>query len=99
MNKEQAFRQLVENESNREKYFDKIPSDISMFVIDNEYTNNLLHERDMLIRLVFGEHAEAIEWFIYEWVPGRDVACNDKSATINNIDEYITWMKENEGFN
>lgn len=99
MNKEQVFRQLVENEANRDKYFGKIPSDIQPFVIDNEYTNNLLHERDMLIRLIFGEYSEAIEWFLYEWRPGFEVRLGDKSKKINDIDEYIEWMKENESFN
>lgn len=102
VNKEQIFRELVKNESIREEYFDRLPQDICMAFIDNEYVNNLLHERDMLIRLIFGEHSDSIEWFLYEWNPDScreyDVEYQGKRAKIKNIDEYISWMKENEDF-
>lgn len=100
MNKERIFREIYANELKRDKYFDSLPRDICMFVIENSYTDNLLHERDMLIRLIFGEHSEAVEWFLYEWTPGKEISMiGDVTPTpINTIDEYIDWMKKNEGF-
>lgn len=98
MNKELIFRELYKNQLKRDEYFDKLPRDINMFVIDNQFTNNVLQERDMLIRLIFGEHADAVEWFLYEWKPGAEVGFDTVVVKINNIDEYIEYMKNNEGF-
>ena len=98
MNKEQIFRELCYNDQVRDDYFNQIPADICMSYVDNGYTNNLLQERDMLIKLIFGEHTEAIEWFLYEWKPGMAVGCNGITYKIHNIDEYIDFMKKNEGF-
>lgn len=99
MNKERIFRELVKNEQERSDYFDTIPNDICMAFTYNKYVDNLLQERDMLIRLIFGEHSEAIEWFLYEWRPGFEIGLAGQTPTpINSIDEYIDYMKKNEGF-
>jgi hypothetical protein len=98
MNKEQIFRELCYNDQVRDGYFNQIPVDIRMSYVDNGYTNNLLQERDMLIKLIFGEHTEAIEWFLYEWKPGMEVGYDGDMTKIWNIDEYIDFMKKNEGF-
>lgn len=92
--KEKIFRELYANLLKRDKYFDTIPQDICMAFIENRYVDNLLHERDMLIRLIFGDQSDAIEWFLYEWRPGFEV----DGVKINNIDEYIDYMKKCEGF-
>lgn len=92
--KEKIFRELYANLLKRDEYFDTIPQDINMAFIENQYVDNLLHERDMLIRLIFGEHSDAIEWFLYEWRPGFEV----DGVKINNIDEYIDYMKKCEWF-
>lgn len=92
--KEKIFRELYANLLKRDEYFDTIPRDINMAFVENQYVDNLLRERDMLIRLIFGEHSDAIEWFLYEWRPGFEV----DGVKINNIDEYIDYMKKYEGF-
>ena len=98
MNKERIFRELVKNDQQRTAYLEKVPSDLHDVVIFNGYVDNLLHERDMLIRLIFGEHSEAVEWFLYEWKPGYEVGVNGVTGNINSLDDYIEWMKTNEGF-
>lgn len=98
MHKEQIFRDMYSNMQKRDAYFDKLPADINMAFIDNYYVNNLLFERDILIDAVFGEHAEAVSWFFYEWKPGMKVYADMAEAEINSIDEYIDWMKRYEGF-
>ena len=99
MNKERIFRQLYANEQTRDAYLEKVPKDLYDVVIFNGYVDNLLHERDMLIRLIFDEHATAIEWFLYEWKPGFEVGVDGMTPVpINSIDEYIEYMKNNEGF-
>ena len=98
MNKEKIFRELYEGSVKRDEWFDKLPRDINTAFIDNGYVNNLLMERDMLMSIVMGEHLEAVEWFLYEWRPGMVVGANGVTTKIHNIDEYIDWMKKNEGF-
>lgn len=98
MNKEQIFRELCYNDQVRDGYISQIPVDIRMSFVDNLYTNNLLQERDMLLKFIFGEHIEAIEWFLYEWKPGMEVGYDGVMTKIWNIDEYIEFMKKNEDF-
>jgi len=94
MNKAQIFRELYANVLARDGYLERCPADIRTCVFDNEYANNLQLERDMLIKTVFGEHTEAVEWFLYEWRPGVKVG----DVAINSIDEYIAYMVEHKGF-
>lgn len=99
MNKELIFKQLHTNLLERDKYFDSIPTDICMAFMDNVLVDNLLHERDMLIKLIFGDQADAVEWFLYEWTPEMEFGPGDGPLrTAKNIDEYIAYMKEHEGF-
>lgn len=99
MNKERAFRELYRLSKLRDDYLDTVPSDLYPTVIDNKYVNIVVHERDMLLRLVFGDQAESVEWFLYEWKPGYDVGCDGvELRPINNIDEYIEYLREHEGF-
>lgn len=98
MNREQIFRELYANILKRDEYFDRLPRDINMFVVDNGYTDNLLHERDKLIEHIFGEYADAITWFLYDWKPGFECGCLGVCVPIHNIDEYIDYLKEYEGF-
>lgn len=98
MNKSKIFRKIYENEQKRDKYLMSIPADIRMSVVDNAYTNSVQEERDMLLRLIFEEYTFAIEWFLYEWTPGAEVGFDTDMVKINSIDEYIDYMKNNEGF-
>ena len=98
MNKEQIFRKLCSNNQIRDNYFSQLPADICMSYVDNGYVNNLLNERDMLLEFIFGEHTESIQWFLYDWKPGMEVGYDDVMTKIQNIDEYIDFMKKNEGF-
>lgn len=98
MNREKIFRELYKNDTSRDKYLGSIPVDIRSAFFDNQFVNNLCMERDMLIRMVFGEYADAIEWFLYEWRPGMEVGHDTVVMKIYSIDEYIEYMKINEGF-
>ena len=71
-----------------------LPIDINTAFIDNGYVNKLSMERDMLLKIIFGEHTEAVEWFLYEWRPGFEVGCLGVCIPIHNIDDYINYMKK-----
>lgn len=94
MNKAQIFRELYNNSVAREGYIDRVPVDIRDAISSNDYSINLQLERDMLLKQVFGEYTEAVEWFLYEWRPGFKV----DDVAINSIDEYIAYMVQHEEF-
>ena len=98
MNKEQLFHELYESKLKEEAYIDSIPSDISTAFVDNEYANSISVTNEKLIKYIFGDSFDSILWFLYEWKPGYKVGSNGKITTIHSIDDYITWMKEFEGF-
>ena len=54
--------------------------------------------KDKLMKVAFGEHYQSVEWFLYEWKPGFEVGIDGVETVINNIDDYIAWLKLNEGF-
>lgn len=98
MRLERLFREIYKNHVERTEYLDCIPRDINTFVVDNAYAVNMDQERDMLIKAIFGIWAESVEWFLYEWEPGYEVSIHGISTKIYNIDEYIDWIKKEEGF-
>ena len=98
MTKEQIFRTLYDNYLKREAYLDSVPSDLQPAVFDTEYVNLLDADKNILLEAVFGEYKQSIEWFLYEWQPGYEVGINGVNVKIYNIDQYIDWMKVNEGF-
>lgn len=94
MDKEQLFRELYQSLVERNAYTDSIPREFDGVVFDNPYANSLGMDLEKVMDFAFGEHAEAISWFFYEWKPG--FCCGD--VKINSIDDYIDYMKANEGF-
>lgn len=58
----------LDNES--DAYTSSIPSDISAAFFDNTYVNNLQTQKELLITALFGDMAEDINWFLYEFTPG-----------------------------
>jgi len=100
MSKEQLFREIYKLHQEAEEYLNKLPDDIkhSGYIFDNGYTNPLMIMKDKLMEVAFGEHYQSIEWFLYDWQPGYGVGIHGVETEIHNIDDYITWMKLNEGF-
>ena len=102
MTREEIFRKLYKEYKAAQDYMSKVPSDISTFMVTNDYAESYHKMVEMLIPAYFGKHAEAIEWFIYDWEVGYKVSANigDRTIilTINNIDEYIKYLKKYEDF-
>lgn len=98
VNKEHIFRQLYASKIERDAYFDSIPSDIAPVVWDNRYVTLLEGDYQILFEGLFGDDAESILWFLHEWRPGFEVGVGGMMTQINDIDQYIDWIKANEGF-
>ena len=99
MNKEQLFRSLYKSHQRRIEWIDKLPKDIQQAFFDNEYVNALLEDNTLLMQSVFAEHYDSVEWFLYDWKPGAEVGqVGEEPVKIQDIDQYIAWMKSMEGF-
>ena len=98
MTKIEVFKKLVALNKKQNDYIDRVPSDISAVVFDNEYINIQGQMMDLLIQNYFGDQADSIYWFLYDWKPGYSVEVDGQQTMINNIDEYIAWMKAVEFF-
>jgi hypothetical protein len=98
MSKEQTFRFIYEQMQKGDEFINSVPRSIRDAFFDNPLQESTQLIADILIRKYFDEHWESIEWFIYEWKPGYSVGVSGQETVINSIDEYIEWMKLNEGF-
>lgn len=98
IDKESIFRELHRQNQLRDQYLDNVPGDLYIAVIDNQYVNSIATERDIMVKAVFGDDTESVEWFLYEWKPGYEVGFNGVTEKIDNIDQYIDWIKKYEGF-
>lgn len=98
MKKSDIFRALYKSYVARGEYIDKVPNDIVTYVFDNKYVNLLQDDNSMMMCILFGEHMEAVEWFLYEWDIGKCAAVHNKEYYFKDIEEYIDYMKANEGF-
>lgn len=96
--KEGLFRELYRNGEKQKEYADKIPLDIRMAFIDNEYAVRMNHENVMLLKAVFGSHYDSVSWFLNEWRPGFEIGIDEVTEKIMDIDQFINWMKKHEDF-
>ena len=79
-------------------FLDSIPSSVSTVFFDTPYIEELHIMNSTMRKLIFGADFESIEWFLYEWSPGAEVAHDGVTKKINDIDEYIDWIVQYEGF-
>lgn len=100
MTKAELFRNLVKLYATSDSWLNTVPREINSVFFDNPAMDAMYNANTMLIREYFGEHAEAVEWFIYEWKPGYTVRAPESQdeIPINSIDEYVAYMKLYEGF-
>jgi hypothetical protein len=94
VNRENIFRKLYQNQLDREKWLNSVPSEIQMVFWSTPYIDSCIRDRNMMVEYVFGEHLDAIDWFLYDWQPGYEV----DGTPIRDIDHYIEFLKQTEGF-
>lgn len=86
---------LIELELAKNTYIDSIPTDIRGVFFDNEYTNSMGRQYDLLLQTLFGPAmAEDVYWFLLEWKPGYTVSIDGKEYVINTPKEFIAYMAE-----
>ena len=85
----------------REKYLNNIPTDISVVVFDNTYTNSMSMELEGILELfVHPALLEELDWFLYDYVPGTDITLSTGQVyTINTTEDFIKYLSDNYELN
>lgn len=96
--KEEVFRIIWQQKQNADKFIDSLPMSINEAFFANEFTDAYHIISDTLMREYFGKHWDSVCWFLYEWRKGFTVGIHKADTVINDIDDYIEWMKQNEDF-
>ena len=82
----------------RDEYMDLVPTDLSISVIDNVYTNLTGCMFDTLFDHVFGpDFSDDVGYFLYEPYP-HIIEVDSKKYEINNVEEYLAYAHENFNF-
>ncbi len=100
--KAQIFKKLFESNQRADAYLEKIPTDIATAFFDNAFVNEKDYQIQELEKAVFGDATWVINWFLYEWTPGSEVELTHENGVkvtkaINDIDDYIDWLRNVEG--
>lgn len=79
---------------------DSVPTEIQSSFFDNPYVNSLHISNELLMKKVFGDLFEPIVWFLYEWDKSKNnyAEFEGKKYKFRNIDEYIDYLKNVEGY-
>ena len=85
-------------------WFDRLPMDINMVFIDNDYVNALAVYKDKLLQLVVDDRVmlEELYWFMDECEPVGDfnkiwtknADGQEKVYVINDRQDFINYLKE-----
>jgi hypothetical protein len=80
------------------QYLDSIPPDINSVFFDNAYVNNLAMQRDVLIEELFGDMAEDVFWFLYEFEAGKSpgphlILADGIKYTFVTDESYYEYLK------
>lgn len=96
MTKREVFYRLIELELEGKDFLDSLPTSIQPHFFDTPYINSILKQRDVLVSAVFGNDAELIDWFLFEWRPGYKIKINGITTIINCADDLIEVLNWNE---
>jgi hypothetical protein len=66
-----VVRQLRASDIKQDKYICSVPADINSIFFESEYFEQCHIQRTLLIRALFGDYTESVEWFLYEFEPGK----------------------------
>lgn len=96
---ESLTRKLYEVVKAGDEYLQKVPDDIKPFVYENGFVNHLGLMNDILIEWTFGDLAEIVRWFLFEWTPDNELVYKTESGDIetclfNNEDEFYSFVNE-----
>lgn len=73
-----------------------------MHQLDRGFSNYLIESpavlisnriSDKLMSALFGQMLEDVLWFLYDWKEGYEIEVDGKKYIINNLDDYLAYVK------
>lgn len=95
----ELFKEVVlrieENNILYEK-FKNYPQNYRTFVWDDEWVEDTINMLDFILKKMFPEHWDCLEWFMYDWKPGFSAIMGEdgKEYVINNVEDYLKFKEE-----
>jgi hypothetical protein len=103
MNKQliDLVKKLKELDVTADVYLQSIPKDINPAFFDNGYVNALQLQKDMLIDVMFGDMAEDVSWFLYEFEAGKSagphcITAGGTEYTYHTNEDYYKYLENCE---
>lgn len=96
-----VVRKLKDWDTEQEQYIKTIPYDIASVFFDNQYINLMSMQKDLLISQLFGDMAEDVMWFLYEFEAGKSpgphcILADGTEYVYNTNEDYYAYLKECE---
>ena len=94
-----VVRKLKDWDTEQSEYLDTIPPDINSVFFDNTYVGLMGKQKDLLIQHLFGEAAEDILWFLYEFTAGKSpgphcILANGTEFTYTTNEDYYEYLRD-----
>lgn len=98
MPKVSTLKAIYDNHVKAEKWLSTIPHEISDSFFDTPYINGLQENLNLMIKELFGIHADSVEWLLYEW--REDLSCGIDGCIfdIKSPEEYYEYLIKYEGW-
>ncbi len=94
---ENILTAIYELNLKKEEYSDKmikLDPAFSTYLVESpllEFTNLI---NDKLMTALFSDKLEDVIWFLYDWRKGLEIEVNGKKYIINNLEDYLDYVKE-----
>lgn len=80
-----------------DEYLDKLPNDLSLYVMDNTYTTAVSMIGDKSLKMIFGDMNEDISWFLYEFTPKEEPQlwlADGTPITLKSDEDYYEYLRK-----
>lgn len=92
---ESIVGKIKDRKEEADDYLDQLPIDLSTYMFDNQYVNNIGMINDILFDAYFGELNDHVFWFLYEWTPGKEIHDSaGVSYSINSFSDFVEATKQ-----
>lgn len=95
MNKIELLLDLQKLRLQADDYIFNIPPDLHTAILDNKYADSAWRMVELLVDAHFGDEAEHVAWFLFEWENGVSTEAWDQDGDhirIEDASDFINWM-------
>ena len=67
--------------------------DDAAYACENKYVVSLEKSEHVLLRAIFKDLYQSVNWILWEWRPGFSLTVNGRAYVINTLDDYLDYAK------